>query len=193
MKTVMMCVVLLMFCGCEEGFTPEQMQELAAQNEVLQVQLDKVQAVAKEIAMEIATAELVDEGAIVRLASINVEIDRLQDHIDVIAQALADVPLTGDATQDFISQLQAANAASGGMNPYAVPVGAGLTVLSMILGGLAKRNAGIAATVTKKYQAHKQGVEKTFKEVSSSSVAAVVEVEGRLYSNIGDARARLGV
>ena len=96
-------------------------------------------------------------------------------------------------SRDWVALLQAANIASGGFNPYVVPVGAGLSILSIFLAWLAKRNAGIAAGAEVKYQAHKQGVEKTMKEVSASTDSAVVAVENLLYSNIGDARVALGV
>ncbi|KKM77857.1 hypothetical protein LCGC14_1365720 [marine sediment metagenome] len=197
MKKLVMGIVLvvaLLFGGCEKTFTPEQMKALAAQNEVLQVQLDKVQAVATEVWAEMqANAEIVDADAIARLAKVNEEVDRVQALLDTIARALQGVTLTGDAAQDFISQLQAVNAASGGVNPYVVPVGAGLSALSLVLGWLAKRKTAEAAVNKKKYQAHKQGVEKTMKEVSASPSSEVVALEAKLYTNIGDARADLGI
>jgi len=193
MKKLMLCIVLLLVCGCEESFTPEQMQALAAQNEVLQKELDKVQAVAAAVAAEIEAAGIVDEAAVDRLAKVNEEIDRVQAQVDAIARALKGVPLTGDAAQDFISQFQAVNTASAGVNPYVVPIGAGLSGLSIILGWLAKRQRDEAARQHLKYQAHKQGVEKTMKECSSSSDSGVVAVESQLYNNIGAARDSLGV
>lgn len=193
MKKVMLCVVLLLFCGCLEDFTPEQMQALAEQNDVLQKQVDEMQAVALEVAAEIQAAEIVDEAAVAKLAKINEDIDKAQAQMDIIAKALKGVPLTGDAAQDFIAQLQAANAASGGMNPYAIPIGAGLSILSIGLGWLAKWEAAKAAKSNKKYQAHKQGVEKTMKEVSTNPSSEVQIVESKLFKNIGDARASLGV
>jgi hypothetical protein len=89
--------------------------------------------------------------------------------------------------------LQGVNAASSGVNPYVVPIGTGLTILSIGLGWLANRNAGETAKVKVKYQAHKQGVEKTMKEVSASPDSSVVAIEAKLFTNIGDARADLGV
>lgn len=196
MKKVTLGIVLLlslMLGGCLEDFTPEQMQALAAQNEVLQQRVDEMQAVALAVAAEIEAAEIVDYEAVAKLAKINEEIDRAQKQMKVIADALKGVPLTGDTAQDFIAQLQAANTASSGLNPYAVPIGAGLTVLNIVLGWLAKRNGADASKQKKKYQAHKQGVEKTMKEVSASTTPGIVEVEAKLYTNIGNARAALGV
>ena len=186
-------VVALLFVGCEKTFTPEQMQALAAQTEVLQQQVDTYQAVAAEIAAEIQAAEIVDEAAIAKLAKVNKEVDRVQALLDKIAGALQGVVLTGDAAQDFISQLQAANAASSGVNPYVIPIGTGLSVLSIFLAWMTKRLTADAAKSNLKYQAHKQGVEKTMKEISHSTESGVAAVETLLYGNIGDARADLGV
>ena len=193
MKKVMLCVVLLLFCGCEEEFTPKQIQALAARNEVLQLQLDVVQAVAVEVAAEIQVAGIVDADAMARLAKVNAEVDRAQALMNDFARALEGVALTGDDAQDFISQLQAVNAASGGVNPYVIPIGAGLSILSIGLGWLVKRKTDEAGFIQVKYQAHKQGVEKTMKEVSASEDSHVVAVETQLYENIAKARADLGV
>ena len=191
---IVLCAVLAMFVtGCEETFTPAQIQALAAQQEVLQQQIETVQAAATQMTEDLATAEIVDAGTVAKVAKINEEADRVQVQIDVIARALQDVPLTGDATQDFITQLQAANAVSSGFNPYVVPVGAGLSILSIALAWLAKRNAGIAAGAKVKYQAHKQGVEKTMKEVSNGASPEVRDIENKLYTNIGEARVAVGV
>jgi len=191
---IIVCVALMVGgVGCEESLTPAQLQALAAQQEVLQLQLDTVQAAAAQITEDLAAAGIVDEEAVGKLAKINEEADKVQAQIAVIAQALAGVPLTGDNAQDFIAQLQAANAASSGFNPYVLPVGTGLTILSIVLGWLAKRKADDAAIAQVKYQAHKQGVEKTMKEVSVSVESSVNAVEAQLYNNIGEARASLGV
>lgn len=187
-------VVALLFGGCEETFTPQQMQALAAQNEVLQVQLDKVQVVATEIAAEIQAAEIVDAEALAKLAKLNEEIDRVQALMDGIARALKNVALTGDTAQDFIAQLQAANTASGGVNPYVVPIGAGLSALSLFLGWLAKRENTGKVKVQKKYQADKQGRELTLREVATLGKESTPEMLKELmYKNIAKARADLGV
>ena len=96
-------------------------------------------------------------------------------------------------SQDWVAMLQAANIASEGFNPYAVPVGVGLSLLSIILAWVAKRKAAEAAAAQAKYQAHKQGVERTMKEVSASVVAEVKAVEAELYNNIGEARVAFGI
>ncbi|MBA7662577.1 hypothetical protein ES703_70606 [subsurface metagenome] len=97
------------------------------------------------------------------------------------------------ASQDWVAMLQAANIASGEFNPYAVPVGVGLSLLSITLAWVAKRKAAEAAAAQAKYKAHKQGVEKTMKEVSASVVAEVKAVEAELYNNIGEARVAFGI
>ena len=188
-------IVLMLGCaGCEESLTPADIQALAAQQEVLQQQVEIVQAAATQMAEDLVTAEIMDPDVVAKIAEINKEADKIQAQIALIAQALQGVPLTGDTAQDFIAQLQAANTASSGFNPYVVPVGAGLSILSIFLGWLARRNAGIAAGAQAKYQAHKQGVEKTMKEGLAGPDAKVSSViESRLYNNIGKARADLNI
>lgn len=180
---IVLCVVL-MLGGCGEMLTPGDVQSLASQQTVLQQQLDAIQVAAAGMTDGLAAGGIVDQNTVARLAKINEEADRVQAQINVIAQALSGVLLSGDTTQDLIAQLQAANAASSGFNPYAIPVGAGLSILSLVLGWLARRNA-------KKYKAHKQGVAKTMKEVSASS--ELKEVEAQLYNNIGEARVLNGL
>jgi prefoldin subunit 5 len=180
--------------GCKsEGLTPAQLQALAAQQEVLQQQVDTMQAAANKLSEDLAAAGIMDPDTVAKINKINEEADRVQAQIALIAQALQGVPLSGDNVQDFIAQLQAINAASAGFNPYVIPVGTGLTILTMVLGFFAKRKAAEAAEQKAKYQAHKQGVEKTMKEVSVSPKVDVRAVESRLYENIGEARLDLGV
>lgn len=196
MKRLMLWIIVcvaVMVGGCEEKLTPSQVPALAEQQQVLQQQVDTGQAAAAQMTEKLAAAGIVDPNAAAKLAKINEEVDRIQAQIDIIARGLQDVPLTGDAALDFVAQLQAANAASSGFNPYAVPVGVGLSILSIVLGWLAKRKAAEAAAAQVKYQAHKQGVELTMKEVSASTDAEVKAVETQLYNNIGEARADLGV
>ena len=187
---IVLCAVLAMFViGCE----PSSVQELAAQQDVLQQQIEIVQAAATQMTNDLAISGIVEQDTVDKVAKINAEADKVQAQITLLAQALKDVPLTGDTAQDFIAQLQAANIASSGFNPYVLPVGTALSILSIILGWFVKRNAGIAAAAETKYQAHKQGVERTMKEVSASPNAGVKAVESQLYDNIGEARANLGV
>ena len=72
-------------------------------------------------------------------------------------------------------------------------IAAALTILSTILGITLRKKTAESAALALKYQAHKQGVEKTMKEVSTSSDAEVAKVELSLYDNIGAARSALGV
>ena len=184
----MVLYVVLMFAGfgCEESLTPADIQALAARQEVLQQQLDTAQAAATKITKDLADAGIVDPNVVAKVAKLNEEADRVQAQIDVIARALQGVLLTGDAVQDFIAQLQAANVASAGFNPYVIPVGTGLTILSIVLGWFARRNAAAAAKEKLKYQAHKQGVEKTM-------IGKDAELQKEIYENIGESRIGLNV
>ena len=68
-----------------------------------------------------------------------------------------------------------------------------MSLLSITLAWVAKRKAAEAAAAQAKYKAHKQGVEKTMKEVSASVDAEVKAVEAELYNNIGEARVAFGI
>jgi hypothetical protein len=200
MLGIIVCVALMLGgAGCEEAITPERVQALAAQQQVLQKQLDAVQAAAAQLVEGLEAGGIVDPNVTAKVAKINKVADGVQAQIDVIAKALEGVPLTGDATLDFLAQLQAANAASAGFNPYAVPIGVGLSILTVVLGWFVKRKADEAKeakaetkVIQVKYQAHKQGVERTMKEVSASTIGEVQAVETQLYGNIGEARSDLG-
>jgi len=133
-------VSLFAFAGCQ-SITPADLQSMAAQQTVLQQQVDAMQASADKLSADMAAAGIVDPNTQQKIAKINAEADKVQAQIDTIAQAIKSVTLSGDTGQDWISLLQAANAASAPVNPYALPVGAGLTLLSVIFGWLKKKDA----------------------------------------------------
>jgi hypothetical protein len=124
----------------------------------------------------------------------NADVDRLQATIQQVTTALQ----KGDYSDSrglltLIQSAQAANAATAPWNPYAALIAAALTILSTLLGLAYKKKSSEALALALKYQAHKQGVEKTMKEVSTSTDVEVAKVELSLYDNIGAARSALGV
>lgn len=126
-------------------------------------------------------------------AKLQEETARVQPQVQDIATAVQGQELTGDELADWIALLQVGNAASTPFNPYAIPIGAGLTALSAILGAFARKKSIEADTYAKKYKAHKQGVELTMKECSASDISRVRLIESNLYENIGEARKNNGV
>ena len=115
---------------------------------------------------------------------------RLKPHAAVIAEAVEGQELTGDTAADWIALLRSANAASVPFNPYAVPVGAGLTVLSTALGLFARRKSKEAANSQAKYKSHKEGVEMTLKQLKAEKSDQAGQLDKQLYENIGVARQR---
>jgi hypothetical protein len=77
-------------------------------------------------------------------------------------------------------------------NPYAPLIELGLGLAAAAATVVARKNAQSAATAQAKYDAHKQGVELTMKQVSQSEIPEVKAVETQLYQNIGDARQAKG-
>ena len=121
-------------------------------------------------------------------AKLQEETARVVPHVAEIAKAVESQELTGDQLQDWIALLQAGNAASSPFNPWTVPIGAGLTCLSAVLGLFARKKSVEADSYARKYKAHKQGVERTMKECSLSDKTQVKMIESALYENIGEAR-----
>ena len=212
-------------CGVPNA---EKIQALAAQRQSLLQQADEAQAAIKQMADAMQSAGIVDANMTAKIEKLNADVNKWKAIADTIGEAIEQAKLTGDNNQDLITILQSINAASATFNPYAAPVGAGLGLLSLILGWIARREAEkrkeaeekknlAESTVNQistmhektldkldetaqvlektqaKYQAHKQGVELTMKEVAAAELPAVKAVEVQLYSNIGAARQSLGI
>ena len=93
----------------------------------------------------------------------------------------------------MIEAAQAANAVTAVWNPYFAVIAAALTILSIVLNLALKKKTAALTSVAAKYQAHKQGVERTMKLASASNVDEVKKFETILYDNIGQARSALRV
>jgi hypothetical protein len=187
--TIVLAIALFSFAGCDsQSITPEQIQALASKQQVLQQKADEAQAMAESIAKQMQDAGITDANLTAKIAAINIQADKWQSQANDIAAALQGVQLTGDTATDWINTIRAVNTATSPFNPYALPVEVGLGVLATALGWFAKKKAADEATAQAKYQAHKQGVEKTMKQVSASDNTAVKAVEAQLYHNIGEAR-----
>ena len=133
------------FTGCQ-NITPQDLQTLTARQTELNQQIDTMQAAADELADDMAEAGIVDPNTVQRIAKINAEADKVQAQVDAISAAVSNVKLTGDTGQDWISLLQAANAASAPVNPYALPIGAVISLVGVIFGFLKKKEAAQKTT-----------------------------------------------
>ena len=125
------------------------------------------------------------------------ESNRVAPRVQEIASAVSDQKLTGDDLADWIALIQAGNAASVPFNPYAVPVGAGLALLTAVMGAFAKKKNDEAKKSDAKYRSHKQGVLSTIKQIAASTDPqhgkSAASFDKVLYDNIGKARANNGV
>lgn len=181
MLIVMMC---LMFgaVGCDE-IKPEQVQNLATQVQELNTAMDSYQTATTEMLETMYEHRIIDESAVKKVEKVSEEIDRVQPQVADMVAAIMAANQSGDDAANWIAILQAANQATTPFNPYVLPISLGLTLASLVFGFVEKRNADKNQL---KYQAHKQGAEKTSIELESKEKLL-------LYSNIGDARNTLGV
>ena len=178
MKKVMLILLLcLPMMGCIE---PVQVQELAGRLDTLTKTTDSLQKAADSVTLALAEGEFVDPEVIDKVRKINEEIDRVQPQITSITEAVAKIDLEGEDWEQWLAVVEAANAASAPFNPYAAPIGAGLAVLSAVLGIFLKKKSNEAAVANLKYQAHKIGTEEL--KLAHPDIAL------ELYKNIGEAR-----
>lgn len=188
--SAMLLVVVLGCASCDE----DEIQQLTRQVEQLSANVDEYQEATGEVMETLGGYGLIDEDVIATTAKISEEIDHVQPQIAAIAEAIRMAEYSGgDDLTTVLEAIQTGNRVSGAFNPYALYVEAGLTAAIGILGLFARKKANEAKASELKYKAHKQGAEKTMKEVSASEKAEVKAIEAKLYDNIGEARTRLGV
>lgn len=205
-KLAVMALVLstIVVVGCNQqgNVDPNELQKLPANVEAWMTQLDMLTAQMELVTAQAQADGILDATDMAKIDQVKVEIDKVKEGITKMAAAVASGTYnpTDDSILTILKAAQAANTATVGFNPYAPYISLALMVIIALLGIFAKKKASeaIAAEIAVdaaelKYQAHKQAVEKTMKEVSLSSDAAVAAVETQLYNNIGDARNSLGV
>lgn len=77
------------------------------------------------------------------------DINTVNSQVADIAKAVGDVRYSNDETLNFLKALEAGNAASAPLNPYALPIGAGLTGIIALLEGLRRKEQS-----SRKYAQH---------------------------------------
>lgn len=85
-----------------------------------------------------------------------------------------------------LNAMQAANVASAPFNPYAIPIAGILGTLAAIISAYAASQRKQKVTATKKYTAHKRGVEASMRESDPRNA-------DMLYEKIETERNRLGI
>lgn len=205
-KSKMLIVLALLFIlpvtGCNAAITGKDVQTTASVTQEYVAQVDQYQKLAEQLAATLKTSGAIDANIVARIEKVQSKIDVLQPMIQQMAAAVqtADYQTDDDTATVIVKAAKAANAASVPWNPYSLPIDAILGIITLLLGIFAAKKKAdeakaqaTAAEATAKYQAHKQGVELTMKQVSTSIVPEVQQIETQLYQNIGDARASLGV
>ncbi|HBG28604.1 MAG: hypothetical protein A2Y10_08660 [Planctomycetes bacterium GWF2_41_51] len=181
--------------GCQmPNIQPDQLQSLAVQTEELSGKIDLFQEQTKATLESLKQNGTLDSNAIATVEKLQRSIDSVQNKTAAIASAVKNAQYTNpqDGLTTVLEGARAANAASAPFNPYAPLIEIGLGLAAATAAALAKRNAQKATEAQAKYDAHKQGVELTMKQVSQSAVPEVKAIETQLYENIGEARKTVG-
>jgi hypothetical protein len=119
------------------------------------------------------------------------EVQRGAGSVSEISDAVSSARVETESQLEQVLELvRAGNAASGAVNPYAIPLEAALASLAGLAGAWGAWKGRKAKQAEGKYQAHKAGVERTVKELGVLPEGEVtsVAVDSLLYSNIGEAR-----
>ncbi|MGH2272687.1 hypothetical protein ACQ9LF_12885 [Anaerohalosphaeraceae bacterium U12dextr] len=197
---VVAAIVLVMLMavwmgGCAGvSVDPVQIQNLAMQTEQLNGKIDQFQEQTKLALQSSKQNGTVDANALAKVEKLQTSIDSVQAKTQAIADAVKNAQYTNpaDGVTTALEGARAANAASSPWNPYAPLIDLGLGIAAAAATVIARRNAQAAAEAQAKYDAHKQGVELTMKQVSQSTIPEVKAIETQLYQNIGQARSAVG-
>ncbi|MGH2271898.1 hypothetical protein ACQ9LF_08870 [Anaerohalosphaeraceae bacterium U12dextr] len=199
-EMVVAVVVLVMMMavwmgGCSGiSVDPVQIQNLASQTEELNGKIDQFQEQTKLALQSTKQNGTVDANALAKVEKLQTSIDSVQAKTQAIADAVKNAQYTNpaDGVTTALEGARAANAATTPWNPYAPLIDLGLGIAAAAATVVARRNAQAAAEAQAKYDAHKQGVELTMKQVSQSTIPEVKAIETQLYQNIGQARSAVG-
>lgn len=188
-----MIVLSLMFSGCIP--LASDIQNVGRQTLLLSETVDSYQKEVMDIKTLVEKDGLISEETADRIDKLSEEFDRIQPTLEDVATAVRDADyVDGETFGNAITGLKAANAKSAPLNPYAVPIGAGLTILGLIAEALRRKEKNGRLTETAKRQADKQGRELTLREIAAMPAQPSPElVKSLMYKNIGNARAHNGV
>jgi uncharacterized protein YoxC len=190
-KWMLIIFACLLFGGC--GITNQDIDNVVSGIDQVSQSVDVYQSQVKELMDQIEEDGLLTPELKEKLDKLGTETDDVQSYMNAVIKAFQEADTGSDVVATLIAKLQAANQASAGFNPYWPYVSAVLGAFSIFFGKKAKDNGDTAAEAQAKYKAHKQGVEKTMKELSASEDTKVKAVETQLYSNIGEARKNVGI
>ena len=187
---IIVTILGLWISGCQmPNVQPDDIRSLADQTQQLSSQIDDFQQQTKATLESLKQNGIVDSNAMATIEKLQSGIDSVQGKTVAIADALRNAQYSGsDGLTTVLQGARAANAASTPFNPYAPLIDIGLGLAAAFAASIAKKNAQKAAEALAKYDAHKQGVELTMKQVSQSTNPEVKAVETQLYQNIGEAR-----
>lgn len=180
-----MTVMMLAGCSGEQAAQQGYFEQLAdTVNESVEAQ----QAATQLIVAALDESKLL-EGE--KVEEISAAVEKIDKYVDIAQRAAAEAAKVyeekraEDPTGAIVEAIWTANAISAPVNPYAPMIDAGLvlaTAIGAVIAGVKQRQ--LTAT-TKKYQAHKSGVE--------SFARSGGDQGGKLYAAIGEKRAAAGI
>lgn len=187
-------VCFLAVQGCDEMLTPAQIRTVAADVQGLSAQIDSYQSATSDAIESLSADGVMSPEVADQIARISSEVDRVQPQLAAIAEAVGEAEYSdAGGLTTVIEALQAGNKASAPFNPYSILIELGLGGAAAVAALLARKNANEASQFKAKYQAHKQGTERTRIELQATNETGAREAGAQLYRNIGEARAALGV
>ena len=184
MKKLLITMLLVAaMSGCIP--TNSQIQTAATVTEETMATAEEFRIKLDEILDEYVKLGSISEGTAAEVKELGEEFDRIKPQAMAIIESLRSANVTdpNDQLLTLIELMTEANAASGTLNPYAAPVGLGLSIFGWLLTWL-KKNKEVK-DVTTKYKAHTHA-EEEFKLKNPEKAT-------ELYTTIGKHRTALNV
>ena len=180
-----MTVMMLTGCSGEQTAEAGYFEQLAdTVNQSVEAQQEATQL----IVAALDESKLLEAEKIGEISDAVAKVDKYVDIAQRAATEAAKVyeeKRAEDPTGAIVEAFRKANAISTPVNPYAPMIDAGLvlaTAIGAVIAGVKQKQL---TTATKKYQAHKTGVESYIRSGSDQG--------GKLYDAIGEKRAGLGI
>lgn len=183
---IVLVVVLLAVSGCGSMQQAGYFERLT---QAVNSSVDAQQTATQQIVEAIKESEALPAAT---LANIEAKIETANEYVDIAQIAAAEAAKVyeekraEDPVGATIEAMRKANVVSAPVNPYAPLIEGGLAIAAIVAGGYGAIKRKELSTISKKYDAHKQGTE----AVMRSSDPAKAQ---QLYDEIGKARKELKV
>lgn len=187
---LILTVAMIGIVGCEEQFSPAQIQQWGQAVEALSETVDKYQDTTVGAINDLGEKGLVGREVAETVTKLGTEIDRLQPQILDIAKSIEKADLAGkDDLSQWLEVARAANAGSAPVNPYSGYIELGLGSAAALMAALAVSKNKLAKDTAAKRKAEQLALERTLK----SAAVTGTSIEAELFDNVAAFREKLGV